>query len=269
MTANPCPPRVLTVAGSDSGGGAGIQADLKTFQSFGCFGMSAVTALTAQNSQGVRGVWPVSGAFIRLQLEAVFEDIGVEALKCGMLADREVVEAVAEVLERWPDPPLVLDTVLLAKSGDALLADRAVEVLVERLFPRALLVTPNAEEARRLTGLPVESPEEMEQAAHRLRRMGARAVLVKGGHLPGERLTDLLLLPDGALVKFEGRRIATPHTHGTGCTLSAAITAGLARGLSLERAVEVGREYVLQGIMLSHPTGRGYGTLGHRPVELE
>ncbi|HLA39632.1 MAG TPA: bifunctional hydroxymethylpyrimidine kinase/phosphomethylpyrimidine kinase [Candidatus Glassbacteria bacterium] len=265
MTNRTCPPRALTVAGSDSGGGAGIQADLKTFQSFGCFGMSAVTALTAQNSVGVSGVYKVSGEFVRQQMEAVFGDIGVDALKCGMLADSEIIRAVAEVLARYPDPPLVLDTVLVAKSGDPLLEDEAVQVMVERLFPRALVITPNATEAGKLVGFDVTDEETMHRAANALRKMGARGVLVKGGHLKGDKLVDLLALPDGQIKLFGGKRIDTENTHGTGCTLSAGIAACLAHGLALEDAVRLGREYVAAGIQKSFPTGRGYGTLSHEP----
>ena len=261
-----CPPRALTVAGSDSGGGAGIQADLKTFQSFGCFGMSVITALTAQNSVGVQGVYKVSGEFAALQMESVFSDIGVDALKCGMLADAEIISAVAGVLGRYPRAPLVLDTVLVAKSGDPLLEPEAVEVMVERLFPRALLITPNAVEASRLVGFPVVDRRSMEKAAEALHALGANGVLVKGGHLKGERLTDLLRLPGGEIKIFESERIDTRHTHGTGCTLSAAVAAALARGLPLVRAVEAAREYVLNGIRKAHPTGKGYGTLLHEPL---
>ncbi len=267
MKDSKCPPRALTVAGSDSGGGAGIQADLKTFQSFGCFGMSVLTAVTAQNSLGVQGVHKLPGDFVRLQLEAVLADIGADAVKCGMLADAEIVEAVAEVLLCFKRPPLVLDTVLLAKSGDPLLEDRAVQTMVERLFPRAALITPNALEAERLVGFPVTDTESMARAAAALQSMGAAGVLVKGGHLEGEKLIDYLALPSGEEKIFEGRRIHTPHTHGTGCTLSAAVTAGLARGLSLIEAVAVARDYVLCGIENCHPTGSGYGTLRHASFE--
>ncbi|HUU28340.1 MAG TPA: bifunctional hydroxymethylpyrimidine kinase/phosphomethylpyrimidine kinase [archaeon] len=265
MTDRKCPPRALTVAGSDSGGGAGIQADLKTFQALGCFGMSAVTALTAQNSRGVQGVFKVPGAFVRLQMEAVFDDIGVDALKCGMLWDSEIIRAVAEVLSGFRETPLVLDTVLSAKSGDPLLEDQAVEVMVELLFPRAELITPNVHEARRLVGFPVEDHKGMLRAAGVLQEMGARAVLIKGGHLKGDKLLDLLLLPDGGMELFEGQRIHTPHTHGTGCSLSAAVTAARAHGLPLVEAVAAARDYVRAGIMNSHPTGAGHGTLFHAP----
>lgn len=267
MNENRCPPRALTVAGSDSGGGAGIQADLKTFQSFGCFGMSAITALTAQNSTGVQGVHKVPPEFVRAQMESVLGDIGADAVKCGMLADSGIILAVADCLERYGNPPLVLDTVLVAKSGDPLLEDRAVTDMVERLFPLAALVTPNLPEVERLTGIRVVDREGMEQAARALRGMGARAALIKGGHLTGPKMLDLLALPGGGTVVFEGGRIDTPHTHGTGCTLSSAIAAALALGFDLERAVAAGREYVLRGIVNSHPTGKGYGTLLHEPFE--
>jgi hydroxymethylpyrimidine/phosphomethylpyrimidine kinase len=267
MTGRKCPPRALTVAGSDSGGGAGIQADLKTFQSFGCYGMSVITALTAQNSVGVRGIYKVTGDFVRLQMEAVFEDIGVDALKCGMLAEREVIEAVADVLERYPKVPLVLDTVFVAKSGAQLLEDQAVEIMVERLFPRAQLVTPNIPETQRLVGFQVKDREDMARAAGVIRKMGARAVLIKGGHLEGNELLDFLLLAEGRIRIFEGRRIATSHTHGTGCALSAAVAASLARGLILEQAVAAARNYVRAGIRNSHQTGAGQGTLLHIPGE--
>lgn len=262
-----CPPRALTVAGSDSGGGAGIQADLKTFQSFGCFGMCALTAVTAQNSLGVQGIHKLPGDFVRLQLEAVLGDIGADAVKCGMLADAEIIEAVAEVLFHFKQPPLVLDTVLVAKSGSPLLEDRAVEVMVERLLPRAALITPNILEAERLVGFPVTDVESMARAALDLQGMGAAGVLVKGGHLEGEKLIDYLALPSGETKIFEARRIDTSHTHGTGCTLSAAVAAGLARGLSLIEAVTLARDYVLHGIENCHRTGSGYGTLLHTPFE--
>ena len=262
-----CPPRALTVAGSDSGGGAGIQADLKTFHSFGCFGMCALTAVTAQNSLGVQGIHKLPGDFVRLQLEAVLSDIGADAVKCGMLADAEIIEAVAEVLLHFKQPPLVLDTVLLAKSGDPLLEDRAVEVMVERLLPRAALITPNVREAERLVGFPVTDVESMAGAALSLQGLGAAGVLVKGGHLEGEKLIDYLALSSGETKIFEARRIDTLHTHGTGCTLSAAVAAGLARGLSLIEAVTLARDYVLHGIENCHRTGSGYGTLLHAPFE--
>ncbi len=262
-----CPPRALTVAGSDSGGGAGIQADLKTFHCWGCFGMSAVTALTAQNSTGVSGVYKVPGDFVAAQMEAVLGDIGADALKCGMLSCAEVVEAVADVLSRYPQPPLVLDTVLVAKSGDALLEEEAVEVMVAKLFPRAALITPNTVEAHRLTGIEVRCESSMREAATCLQQMGASGVLIKGGHLEGDELLDLLVLPDGLSRLFTGRRIHTSHTHGTGCTLSAATTAGLARGMSLTDSVAAAREYLQHGIANAHTTGSGYGTMLHEQFE--
>jgi hydroxymethylpyrimidine/phosphomethylpyrimidine kinase len=229
--------------------------------------MSAVTALTAQNSVGVSGVYKVSGEFVAAQMEAVLGDIGVDALKCGMLAGAEVVGAVAEMLARYPEPPLVLDTVLVAKSGDPLLEDSAVGVMVEKLFPRAALITPNAVEAHRLTGIEVTGEATMRAAGKKLQAMGAAGVLVKGGHLEGDDLLDLLLLPGGGEKLFTGKRIHTRHTHGTGCTLSAAITAGLARGMGLTDAVAAAREYLMRGIANAHATGKGYGTMLHAPFE--
>lgn len=269
MNDTKCPPRALTIAGSDSGGGAGIQADLKTFQAFGCFGMSAVTALTAQNSTGVQGVFKIPAEFVARQIDSVLGDIGADAVKCGMLADSGIIEAVAAALERGGCPPLVLDTVLLAKSGDPLLEDRSVETMARRLFPLAALVTPNIPEAERLTGRKIEGCQDMFEAAEQIRTMGARAVLLKGGHLTGACLVDILLLPDGSAVRYESERIDTRHTHGTGCTLSAAVAAGLARGLELAPAVEAARCYVLRGIRLAHATGAGYGTLRHAPFDPE
>ena len=269
MTDRSCPPRVLTVAGSDSGGGAGIQADLKTIHGWGCFGMSAITALTAQNSLGVGGVYKVTGAFVAEQIEAVLGDIGADAVKCGMLADAEVIGAVAGALSRYPEPPLVLDTVLIAQSGDPLLEDDPVEVMVDKLFPRALLITPNADEAERLTGIEVTGVDAMREAGRKLREMGAAGVLVKGGHVPGERLTDLLLLPDGGERVFTGPRIDTDHTHGSGCTLASGIAAGLALGMELADAVAAGREYLRRGISKAHRTGKGYGTMLHEPFRPE
>jgi hydroxymethylpyrimidine/phosphomethylpyrimidine kinase len=223
--------------------------------------------LTAQNSVGVSGVYKVSGEFVAAQMEAVFGDIGVDALKCGMLADSEVINAVAGVLARYTEAQLVLDTVLVAKSGDPLLEDEAVDVMVERLFPRATLITPNAVEAKRLTGIEVVDGKSMLAAGRKLQEMGAAGVLVKGGHLEGDELLDLLVLPDGETRMFTGRRIHTKHTHGTGCTLSAATAAGLARGMGLENAVGAAREYLQRGIANAHTTGQGYGTMTHEPFE--
>jgi len=251
-------PCVLTVAGSDSGGGAGIQADLKTVTVLGGFGMSAVTALTAQNTQGVLASWPVPASFVVRQIEAVAADLPVHAVKTGMLANREIVEAVSDALRRLKLGPVVVDPVLVAKSGHHLLGAEDVDVLARSLFPLARLVTPNLPEASLLTGRPVESDEQCREAARALLDMGPRAVLIKGGHGQGPEAVDLLF--DGAVfTPFSSPRIDTPNTHGTGCTYSAAIATLLARGLPLGRAVEEAKRFLTDAIRFSLPLGKGHG----------
>ena len=255
--------RVLSIAGSDSGGGAGIQADLKTFARFGVFGASVITAVTAQNTQGVRGWERVSPALVRAQIDAVAEDLRPAAIKSGMLGDAEVVSAVAEGVRRHGLSPYVLDPVMAATSGDALLTPDAVSSTVRELFPLATLVTPNLDEVGLLTGERPTDAEGMERAARALvERHGARAALVKGGHLAGDELVDVLF--DGAsLHRFSHARVATTSTHGTGCTLSAAIAARLAVGDSLLGAVAEGLEYVARAIASAPGLGRGHGPLNH------
>lgn len=258
------PPRVLSIAGSDSGGGAGIQADLKTIGALGCFGMTAITAITAQNTLGVQAIAPVAPALIAQQIDAVVQDIGVDAVKIGMLPDAATVAAVAEAIDRHRLTRVVLDPVLFASSGDALAADGVAAVLLQQLLPQVALLTPNLDEAARLSGQPVRTVADMEAAAARLREMGAQAVLVKGGHLGAEVLTDLLLDP-GGITRWEDPRIDTPNTHGTGCTLSSAIACGLAQGLPLPLAVAQARRY-LRGALLAAASwrlGRGHGPLDH------
>ncbi len=255
--------RVLIVAGSDSGGGAGLQADIKTVTALGGYAATAVTALTAQNTRGVFGVVGIEPAFIQQQMRVVLDDIGADALKTGMLHDSPVIEAVAEVLEeRASSAPLVADPVMVAQSGDSLLEARAVETLERRLVPLAALLTPNAPEAERLTGRRVESLADMEAAAADLLAMGARAVLLKGGHLPGATVRDLLAGAAGVEV-FENPRIDTPHTHGTGCTLASAIATGLAQGLPLRGAVVRARAYLLEALRRPPGVGGGQGPVGH------
>jgi hydroxymethylpyrimidine/phosphomethylpyrimidine kinase len=261
----PRPPRLLAIAGSDSGGGAGIQADLKTFAAHGAFGMSAVTAVTAQNTCRVTAVHEVPADVVAAQIDAVFDDIGVDAVKVGMLASAPLVEAVAGRLAAWrargAAPPVVLDPVMVAKSGDALLREDAIEALAGRLLPLATLVTPNLPEAARLSRLPVGSEEERRQAARSLAGRG-RAVLLKGGHLPGDEVVDLLF--DGvAFHAFRGPRLATRSTHGTGCTLSSAIACRLARGEALEAAVAGAIDYLRGAIAAAYPLGRGHGPVDH------
>ncbi len=255
------PPRLLTIAGSDSGGGAGIQADLKTFAAFRCFGMSAVTAVTAQNTCRVSAIHEVPPEVVSAQIDAVFEDIGVDAVKIGMLGNAAVIEAVAEALGRHRGPPVVLDPVMVAKSGDALLQEEAIEALVTVLLPLATLVTPNLPEAQRLTGLPVDTEPERQQTALRLATSGP-AVLIKGGHGTEEELVDLLY--DGqSFRRFTHARLVTTSTHGTGCTLSSAIAAGLGAGAPLARAVEGAVDYLHEAIRAAYPLGRGHGPVDH------
>lgn len=250
--------RILTIAGSDSGGGAGIQADLKTITVLGGFGMSALTALTAQNTREVTAVHPVPPEFVLLQIEAVASDIGVDAAKTGMLASREIVEAVAEGIRRFDIRPLVVDPVLISKGGHPLLADDAMESLVRLLFPLAALVTPNLPEARLLSGLPIGTDEERRRAARTLHEQGSGAVLIKGGHGSGREAVDLLF--DGVtFTEFPAPRIHTPNTHGTGCTYSAAVATFLARGYGLVKAVEAAKAFITDAIRFSLPLGRGHG----------
>jgi hydroxymethylpyrimidine/phosphomethylpyrimidine kinase len=251
----------LTIAGSDSGGGAGIQADLKTFQRLGVFGTSVVTAVTAQNTRGVSAWESVSPKLVSAQIDAVFEDLPPAAMKSGMLGTADVAEAVCRGIEQHRPPFYVLDPVMLASSGDALIDDRARKVLAERLVSLATLVTPNLAEAEELCGMPVRDRAGMEAAGNSLIARGAKAALIKGGHLESEALVDVLVTADGARV-FEHRRLAATSTHGTGCTLSAAITAGLALGQSLEAAVGAGIAFVQRAIAQAPGLGRGNGPLG-------
>lgn len=250
--------RVLTIAGSDSGGGAGIQADLKTITVLGGFGMSVVTALTAQNTREVTAVHPVPPEFVLRQIEAVASDIGVDAAKTGMLASREIVEAAAEGIRRFGIGPLVVDPVLVSKGGHPLLADDARDSLVRLLFPLATLVTPNLPEAHLLSGLAVDTDEERRRAARALHERGARAVLIKGGHGAGSEAVDLLF--DGvSFIEFSAPRICTDNTHGTGCTYSAAIATFLARGFGLAKAVKAAKAFITDAIRFSLPLGSGHG----------
>ncbi len=254
--------RVLVIAGSDSGGGAGLQADIKAVGAMGAYAATAVTAVTAQNTLGVQGVWPVPAAFVALQIDSVLRDIGADAVKLGMLGERAVIEAVADALGRWAAVPLVLDPVMVAKGGQSLLAADAVAALVGLLLPVAAVVTPNIPEAEVLTGLAIADPAGMRRAVDALLGMGARAVLLKGGHLEGDGLVDMLGDADG-VVAFEQRRVATRHTHGTGCTLASAVAAGLAQGATLPDAVSRARAYVRAAIEAAPGFGAGHGPLNH------
>nr|7R8Y_A Chain A, Phosphomethylpyrimidine Kinase [synthetic construct]7R8Y_B Chain B, Phosphomethylpyrimidine Kinase [synthetic construct] len=255
-------PVALTIAGSDSGGGAGIQADLKTFSALGVYGMSVITAVTAQNTLGVQGVHDIPPELVAAQIDAVFEDLRVDAVKTGMLSNAEIVEAVAEALRRYGVRPLVVDPVMVAKSGDPLLAPDAVEALKERLFPLATIITPNLPEAEVLLGRPIRTEEEMEEAARRLLALGPKAVLLKGGHLEGEEAVDLLADGEG-IHRFSAPRVQTRNTHGTGCTLSAAIAAHLARGHDLPEAVREAKAYLTGAIKAAPSIGHGHGPVNH------
>ncbi|MBC3844108.1 bifunctional hydroxymethylpyrimidine kinase/phosphomethylpyrimidine kinase [Streptacidiphilus sp. 4-A2] len=257
------PPRVLTVAGSDSGGGAGIQADLKTMLALGVHGMSVITAVTAQNSIGVQGYWELPAEAVREQFRSVADDIGVQAVKTGMLASAELVRTVAELLAGLdPAVPVVVDPVGVSKHGDALLAESAVSVLRGQLLPLATVVTPNLHEVAQLTGITVTGEKGMPDAARALQDLGARWALVKGGHLPGEA-ADLLRGPDGAEHWFRAGRYDNRHTHGTGCTLASAVAAQLALGLAVPEAVAAAKAYVTGAIAGGFALGAGIGPVDH------
>jgi hydroxymethylpyrimidine/phosphomethylpyrimidine kinase len=254
-------PKALTIAGSDSGGGAGIQADLKTFSAFQVFGMSVVTAITAQNTVGVQGVHDLPPDFVARQIDSVLSDLGADAVKIGMLSTAPIVAAVAGRLAAWRQERIVLDPVMIAKSGDALLQPDARDALRREMLPRALVVTPNLHEARALADMPVTTEADMEEAARRIHALGPRHVLVKGGHLR-DAATDILW--DGRTVtRFTGERLPSGNTHGTGCTFSAAIAAGLARGRDLEAAIREAKAYVTAAIREGFAAGRGVGVLRH------
>jgi len=255
-------PRILVVAGSDSGGGAGIQADIKTITMLGGFAMTAVTALTAQNTLGVQDVLPIDPLFVALQMKSVLTDIGADAIKTGMLGSARMVEAVANVCETLAfGVPLIVDPVMVAKGGARLMDKGAHDALVLRLLPLASLVTPNVPEAEILTGMTIKTPRDLERAADALLGLGPSAGLMKGGHLEGDTVVDVLRTADGADHRFEGPRIVSRSTHGTGCTLASGIAAGIAEGLTLQGAVQRARDYVVQAIRLAPGLGKGHGPL--------
>ncbi len=255
--------RVLTIAGSDSGGGAGIQADIKTVQALGGYGASAITALTAQNTRQVRAIEPVSPRFVVAQIEAVLEDIGADCIKTGMLHDAAVIEAVAAALRRLaPAVPLVVDPVMVAQSGGRLLQPAAVSALCRELLPQATLITPNLPEAEALLEEPVAGAEAMLAAARRLQQRYGAAVLLKGGHMAGDELIDVLVSGQGEQV-FRAQRIVTRNNHGTGCTLASAIATGLAQGLELVEAVGRGRAYLHTALLTAADLGGGHGPVNH------
>ncbi|MCX6090933.1 MAG: bifunctional hydroxymethylpyrimidine kinase/phosphomethylpyrimidine kinase [Candidatus Atribacteria bacterium] len=254
--------RALTIAGSDSGGGAGIQADLKTFCTFGVYGMTAVTSVTAQNTREVRAIYDLEPVMVRKQIEAVCEDIGVDAAKTVMLSNADIIVMVAQAIQQYRIEKLVVDPVMVAKSGDVLLRPGALTALEHDLLPLTWIITPNLPEAELLSGITVSSPAEMKEAARIIRNKGPRYVLIKGGHLPGDRMVDLLY--DGEKwVEYPVTRILTKNTHGTGCTYSAALCALLALGYGMEEAVKVAREYMDTVIQHALPLGQGYGPTNH------
>jgi hydroxymethylpyrimidine/phosphomethylpyrimidine kinase len=257
--------RVLTIAGSDSGGGAGIQADLKTFSALGCYGMTAITALTAQNTCGVTAIHPVPAAMVGAQIEAVLTDIGVDAIKIGMLNTPEVIEEVARQLRGCGAVPIVLDPVMVSKSGAKLLHDEAIAALRQILIPRATIITPNIPEAEVLSGQTIRAREDFETAAAALLKLGPQAVLVKGGHLAGPASPDCLLAAGAPPRWLEAPRLTTRNLHGTGCTLSAAIAAHLARGLELAAAVAAAKEYLGAALAAgaAYQLGQGQGPVRH------
>ena len=257
--------RVLTIAGSDSGGGAGIQADLKTISALGCYGMTVITAITAQNTVAVKAIHEIPVPVITAQLDAVFSDIGVDAVKIGMLQAPDVIHAVKQSLKKYNIKKIVVDPVMIAKSGDKLLRDDAIETLKSELLPLATVITPNLPEAHVLTGLTISARAEMEKAGYNLLNMGPLSVLIKGGHgLEGES-ADCLLRKDKKPLWFESKRIPTDNTHGTGCTLSSAIAAFLAKGISLENAVAESKKYISQAIKAGaeYKLGHGHGPVHH------
>lgn len=260
--------RVLSIAGSDCSGGAGIQADIKTISALGCYAAAAVTAVTVQNTTGVKACHPLSPDVVSAQIEAVLTDIRPQAIKIGMTANADIVRTIAEVLSHYPEIPVILDPVMVSTSGHALVDDKAVRAMITELFPLCTLITPNLPETQRLTSLPVNTPDDLHTAALRLLGTGCRAVLIKGGHRSDNRCADTLYTADNGTLKhftYATPRITSPNTHGTGCTLSSAIAALLARNLPLPKAVEQAKSYIQQAIESGCDirTGNGDGPLNH------
>jgi hydroxymethylpyrimidine/phosphomethylpyrimidine kinase len=255
--------RVLTIAGSDSGGGAGIQADLKTFMAFGVYGMSAITALTAQNTLGVQGIFEISPEFVYQQIQSVMTDIGADAVKTGMLASADIVTAVSRAVEDFAIPNLVVDPVMVAKSGDALLAENARRAIWENLIPRATVITPNIFEAEVLLNRKIANLEDMQEAARELKKSGCQWVVLKGGHLDiGKQAIDVVY--DGQNFQLlKSARLDSRHTHGTGCTFASAIAAGLAKGYEVLEAISKAKNYITMAIKNGLPFGAGHGPTNH------
>lgn len=255
----------LTIAGSDSGGGAGIQADIKTFSSLGVYGMSVITALTAQNTCGVTAVAPIAGDMVKAQIEAIFSDMGVDAVKIGMLHSPEVISVVMEMLDTYKPPIVILDPVMVSTSGHRLIEEESITLISKELFHRARLVTPNTEEAALLSGISITRQDDLYRAGEILLQMGCNAVLMKGGHLDGELMTDILFEPNASPKIFSEEKVITCNTHGTGCTLSSAIAAFMALGNPLEEAVRLAKKYVHRALVEGADVylGKGHGGLNH------
>ncbi|ANY19712.1 Hydroxymethylpyrimidine/phosphomethylpyrimidine kinase [Tsuneonella dongtanensis] len=266
------PPRILAIAGSDSSGGAGIQADIKTIAMLGGYAMTAITTVTAQNTVGVQAIAPMSGDVVAEQIRSCLSDIGADAIKVGMVHDLEIIEGIAGALDALPEGArVVLDPVMIATSGAALIAPEAIAALKERLFPLATVITPNFPELEHLAGRTLPDRDEIAAASLALAQQYGCAVLAKGGHAPSDdegddRIVDLLMMPDGEFAQFADPRIATVHTHGTGCTLSSAIATLLGHGLPLEHSVRLARQFVRRAIAAAPGFGRGGGPLGHQAV---
>ncbi len=265
-------PVALTIAGSDSGGGAGIQADLKTFSAIGVYGASVITSVTAQNTLGVRAIQPISPEVLKAQLDAVFEDITIDAVKIGMVHNKVAAEVIIEALDKYTPPCVILDPVMISTSGSKLLQDDAIEVISRELFPRSTLVTPNVDEAEFLSGVQINCEQDLKVAADKLLSLGCKAVLMKGGHLKSQEMTDILYSIDNPPVRLSVEVIDTHNGHGTGCTLSSAIAAYMALGKTLSDAVCAAKEYITQAIESGKDvrTGHGHGPLNHffAPVPL-
>ena len=267
------PPRILSIAGSDSSGGAGVQADLKTIAMLGGYGMTAITAVTAQNSVGVQAIAPMGADMVAEQIASCIDDIGVDAIKIGMLHDRDIVDRVADSLARVSSRtaddggvPVVLDPVMIATSGATLIAADAIAAMRERLFPLATIVTPNIPELEHLAERKLATFDELAEAAEEMTRETGAAVLAKGGHTEDSRIVDMLVVPGSRAVSFNDERIDTPHTHGTGCTLSAALATLLGHDLPLEHAVRLARQFTRRAIEAAPGFGEGNGPLGHQAV---
>lgn len=256
---------VLTIAGFDGSGGAGIQADIKTMSALGCYATSVLTALPVQNTCGVRSIYPISASVVEEQLYTIFDDIPPDAVKIGMVHTAELVEVIVRVLNQYPNVPVVFDPVIVSTSGHKLIEDNTVQSIKTNLFPLAAVITPNLDEAAILSGVPISNVDEMYVAGKKIMEMGCRSLLLKGGHLPGERLTSLYFADDGSVHQYHFEKFDTNNTHGSGCTLSSAIASYIARGETLTKASRLAQEYVHQAIFTGKDvqTGKGNGPLNH------